>query len=51
MPKRDYTFKDGNCFCDGQLLGVIKSIEGNKITVEHKNGSFSDGTIHVFYVA
>jgi hypothetical protein len=50
-PKREYTFKDGKCFCDGQLLGIIKQIEGKKITVEHKNGSFADGTIRVFYVA
>ena len=51
LPKRDYTFRDGKCFCDGQLLGVIKNIDGKKITVEHKNGSFADGTIRVFYVA
>lgn len=51
VPKINYTFKNGKCFCDGQLLGIIKEIEGNKITVEHKNGSFADGTIRVFYVA
>lgn len=51
LPRRDYTFKDGKCFSDGQLLGFIKKIEGKKITVEHKNGSFADGTIRVFYVA
>ena len=50
-PKRDYTFKEGSCFCDGQLLGIIKNIEGKKITVEHKNGGFADGNIRVFYVA
>lgn len=51
LPKKDYTFKDGKCFCDGQLVGIIKQIDGKKITVEHKNGSFADGTIRVFYVA
>lgn len=51
VPKRNYTFKNRKCFCDGQLLGIIKEIEGNKITVEHKNGSFADGIIRVFYVA
>ena len=50
LPKREYTFKNGKCFCDGQLLGVIKQVEQNKITVEHKNGSFADGTIRVFYI-
>jgi hypothetical protein len=49
-PRIDYTLKDGKCFCDGQLLGIIKQIEDKKITVEHKNGSFADGTIRVFYV-
>ena len=50
LPKRSYTFENGKCFCDGQLLGIIKEIEENKITVEHKNGSFADGTIMYFFV-
>lgn len=51
LPRRKYTFQDGKCFCDGKLLGIIKKVEGKRITVEHKNGSFADGTIQVFYVA
>ena len=47
-PNYDYTFKDGKCYQNGQLLGNVIFCDEKIIQVEQSTGGLSDGTIRTF---
>lgn len=48
IPNYSYSFKDGKCYKDNQLLGNVVFSDDKIIQVEQKNGGLADGTIRTF---
>jgi hypothetical protein len=48
IPNYNYTFRDGKCYQNGQLLGNVVFSDEKIIQVEQSNGGLADGTIRTF---